>query len=234
MDSNQTENEGEILALINSQNANQNYSLMMTKSYKGLLFHQEIITVAINAHRVVFQSLDRDCCVALEGCVHLHSSFLPKPVKARVRDLSTRRGIFSLSDFAYKPGDWIERVHERVQPKEPTYISLCYREKFMRASMLDISFSGMGLLVSSSDDCELEFEPNSRVCFDFQINPAIRWAKLGGAIHYQQKLSPTISRLGIRLYAKTEQAQQLREYLAERKAEILGELDQAYITANCR
>jgi hypothetical protein len=37
--------------------------------------------------------------------------------------------------------------------------------------------------------------------------------------------------LGIRLYAKLEQARQLDEYLASRKAEILKELDQAYIAA---
>lgn len=160
----------------------------------------------------------------------MHSSFLPKSVKARVRDLSVRKGMFSLSDFAYLPGVWRERFHERVQPKVPTYISLRHREKFIRASMLDISLGGIGLLVSSSDDCELEFEPNSRVCIDFQINPAYRWAKLGGAIHYQQKLSPTVSRLGIRLYAKSEQACQLEDYLALRKAEILAELDQACVT----
>jgi hypothetical protein len=230
MCSEETLTENEILALFDSY-ADQKSSLMMTKSYRGLLFSQEVKTVAVDAHRAVFQALDLDCCAALEGCVHLHSSFLPKPVKARVRDLSVRRGMFSLSDFSYIPGDWRERFHERVQPKDPTYISLCHRREYFRASLLDISFSGMGVLICSSDDCEFEFEPNSSVCIDFQITPALRWTKLGGAIHYQQKLSKTISRLGIRLYAKLEQARQLEKYLADRKAEILEELEQSYDAA---
>ena len=102
----------------------------------------------------------------------------------------------------------------------------------IHASMLDISLSGMGLLVCASDDHELEFHPNSSVCTDFQTSPTFRWAKLGGAVHYQQKLSRSIARLGIRLYPKMEQARQLKTYIANRKAEIMEEIDQAYIDAS--
>ena len=226
----QTATQNEILTLLDSH-ADQKSSLAMTKSYWGMILSQDINTVAVDKHRAVFQALDRDFCAALEGCVHLHSHFLPKPVKARVRDPSVRRGMFTLSDFSYIEGDWKERLHERVQPKEPTYVSLCYRRENIRASLLDISLSGMGVLVCISDDHELEFQPNSSVCTDFQTSPTFRWTKLGGAIHYQQKMSRSIARLGIRLYPKIEQARQLEKYIANRKAEIMEEFDQAYIDA---
>jgi hypothetical protein len=55
---------------------------------------------------------------------------------------------------------------------------------------------------------------------------------LGGAIHYQKQVADSIVRLGIRLYPKVEQVRQLERYIDARKAEILEELDQAYLTAS--
>ena len=226
----QTSSEEEILAIFDSH-TNHETSLVITKSYRGMILRQEIKTVAVEEHRAVFQALDLGVCAVLEGCVHLHSYFLTKPVKARVRDLSARRGMFSLSDFSYIEGTWQERLHERVQPKGPTYVSLRCRRMDFRASMLDISLNGMGVLVCKSEDPELEFQANSSVCTDFQTSPAFKWIKLGGAIHYQQKVSRSTARLGIRLYPKLEQARQLDKYIAKRKTEIMGELERASIAA---
>jgi hypothetical protein len=139
--------------------------------------------------------------------------------------------MFSLSDFSYIEGTWQERLHERVKPKEPTYVSLRYKGMGFRASMLDISLNGMAVLVCKSEDPELEFQANSSVCTDFQTSPAFRWKKLGGAIHYQQKVSRSTARLGIRLYPKLEQARQLDKYIAKRKTEIMEELERASMAA---
>ena len=227
----QQSTQDEILAIFDSH-ADRNSSLLMTKSYRGMILNQEIKTVAVEEHRAVFQALDLDICAALEGSVHLHSNLLSRPVRARVKDLSVRSGMFTLSEFSYTKGEWKERLHERVQPKDPTYVSLCYRRECIRASLLDISLSGMGVLVCSSDDFELEFPPNSSACIDFEASPGFRWTKLGAAIHYQQKLSKTISRLGLRLYPKIEQARQLEKYITNRKAEIMEELDRACLAAS--
>jgi len=227
----QTSTQDEILALFDSL-TNQNSSLMMTKSYQGIILSHEIKAVTINTHRVVFQAFDRDICAALDGCVYLHNESLSRPVKARVKDLSVRSGMFSLSDFSYLEGDWQERLHERVQPKDPTYVSLRYKRMDIRASMLDISINGMGVLVGTADDPKLHFQTNSCVCTDFHTSPTFRWTKLGGAIHYQQKMAQSIVRLGIRLYPKLEQARQLEKYIAKRKDEIMEELDQTFIAAS--
>ena len=179
---------------------------------------------------MVFQALDRDICAALMGWVHLHSPLFSNPVKAQVKDLSLSRGMFSLSDFSYLEGEWKDRMHERVQPKDPTYVSLRFQRMNIRASMLDLSINGMGLLVGNTEDCDMEFEPNSCVQTDFETTPAHRWTKLGGAIHYQLKVARSIVRLGIRLYPKVEQARQLENYIAKRKTEIMEELDQVYLS----
>jgi hypothetical protein len=87
------------------------------------------------------------------------------------------------------------------------------------------------VLVCNADNPELEFLANSCVSTDFQTSSTFRWLKLGGAIHYQKRVSSSIARLGIRLYPKLEQARQLEKYIAKRKSEIMEELDQVSMAA---
>ena len=217
--------QDEIQALFDCQSEGQ-ASLELTTSYRGTILRQQIKPVAFDHQRAVFMALDPCTCAGLEGCVHLHSTCLSKPVTARVKDLSPSSGMFSLSNFSYVEREWKERLHERVQTKEPTYVTMRYKENKYRASLLDISLSGIGLLVGISGDPEVDFHPNCSVCIDLQTSPSYKWEKLGGAIHYQQKTSRLIVRLGIRLYPKPEQAHQLKRYIESRLREIREELDQ--------
>ncbi len=221
-----TSPQEEIQALFDCQEEEQ-ARLELTSSYQGMMLRQEIKPVAIDHQRAVFLALDPCTCGSLEGCVHLHSTCLSKPVRARIKDLSPRSGMFSLTEFSYVEGGWQERLHERVQTKKPAYVTMRYKEDRFRASLLDISLNGMGLLVGISGDPEINFKSNCSVCIDFEAAPGFKWEKLGGAIHYQQKKSRLIVRLGIRLYPKLEQARQLEKYINIRKAEIKQDLDEA-------
>ena len=220
----------EIQALFDCQDQQQT-RLELTSSYQGMVLRQEVKPVAIDQHRAVFLALDPCTCAGLEGCVHLHSTCLSKPVKARVKDLSPRSGMFSLVDFSFADSGWQERLHERVQTKQPTYVTMRYKEDRFRASLLDISVSGMGLLVGISGNPEIKFQPNCSVCIDFEASPGFKWEKLGGAVHYEKKASRLIVRLGIRLYPKLEQARQLERYVKSRLQEIRQELDEASFNA---
>jgi hypothetical protein len=228
---NQAQNQDEILAYFNLL-AEQRTPIQMTKAYRGLIISEQVIPDFVDRSYVTFQAMSREICAILEGCVQLHNPLFSKPVKAHVKDLSNNKAMFALSDFSYLEADWKDRLHERVQPNDPTYVTLNYQSDNFRASMLDVSVNGMGLLVGSSEDSEIEFEPNSCVRTDFETSPGYRWTKLGGAIHYQLKVASSIVRLGIRLYPKIEQARQLEKYVAERKAEIKEELEQAYLNAS--
>ena len=216
----------EIQALFDCQDQEQT-RLELTSSYQGMVLKQEVKPVAIDQGRAVFLAVDPCTCAGLEGCVHLHSTCLSKPVKARVKDLSPHSGMFSLSGFSYVERGWQERLHERVKTKNPTYVTMRYKEDRFRASLLDVSLNGMGLLVGISGDPQINFQPNCSVCVDFETSPGFKWEKLGGAIHYQQKSSRLIVRLGIRLYPKLEQARQMEKYVKLRLGEIKQELDEA-------
>lgn len=227
---NLTSSQDEIIALFDSL-TNQDSCMMMTKAYQGIILRQEVKLIEANNHRAVFQASKRDICPALEGCVHLHCQGLTRPIKARVKDISLSTGMFALSDFSYMESDWQERLYERVRPKFPTYLSLRYMGMDLRASLLDISINGMGVLVGNSYEPKLDFLPNSGICANFQVSPEFRRLKVGGAIHYSKEVSRTIVRLGIRLYPIHEQARLLGKYIAKRKQEIIEELEQNYISA---
>jgi hypothetical protein len=227
----QITSQDEFLAFFDSL-LGQSSSLLISKAYRGITLTRKIKTMMVNQQGVVFKAFDRDICTAIKGRVYLHSQLLIKPVMARVKDQPISKGLFSLFDFSHIQGEWKDRNYERVQPKDPTYISLNHRNMAVRASLLDISLNGMGVLVGSSDDHKLDFQPNNGIRSDFQTSPNFGWTKLGGAIHYQQKVAKSIVRLGIRLYPKVEQHRQLKEYIDNRKAEILDELDQEYLPAS--
>jgi hypothetical protein len=227
----QISTQDEFLTMFDSLSS-QRSPLVLTKAHQGIMLSQEVKPVVVDNHRVVFEVNDPHICAALEGCVQLHCPSFSRPVKARVKDLSINKGMFSLCGFSYMQADWKERLHERVQPEKPTYVTLRYKEMDIRASLVDLSIKGIGLLVGMSDDSEWEFKINCCAVIDFQINPAFRWTKLGGAIHYHQKATESMVRLGIRLYPKEEQARQLEKYIAKRKAEIMEELDQTCLAAS--
>ena len=114
----QTSLQDEIQALFDCQDGEQ-ARLELTSSYQGVVLRQQVQPVALDQQRAVFLALDPCTCAALEGCVHLHSSCLSQPIKARVKDLAPHSGMFSLIDFSYAESGWNERRHERVQTKNP-------------------------------------------------------------------------------------------------------------------
>ncbi|MFL7894229.1 MAG: hypothetical protein AB8I56_19385 [Anaerolineales bacterium] len=223
--------EDEFLSLFDSL-IRQKTPLVITKAHQGIILQHKINTLFVDNQRVVFEIDVPPICAALEGRVQLHCQLFSRPVKARVIDLSLSKGMFSLSGFSYMKKPWTDRLHERVQPSNPIYVCMRYQGKDIRASLSDLSNNGAGLLVGKPESRELRFETNSCVDIDFQISRAYKWEKLGGAIHYQQFVTSSMLRLGIRLYPKLEQSHYLDSYIIERKAEIMDHLEQIYYASS--
>jgi hypothetical protein len=223
--------EEEFLNLFDSL-IRQKSPLVITKAHQGIILQHKVNTLFVDNHQVVFEIDAPPICAALEGRVQLHCQLFSRPVNARVIDLSLSKGMFSLSGFSYMKKPWTDRLHERVQPGDPIYVCMHYQGKDIRASLSDLSINGAGLLVGKPENCKLRFETNSCVDIDFQIKPAYRWEKLGGAIHYQQLVTGSMLRLGIRLYPKVEQSHYLDSYIIDREAEIMDHLEQIYYASS--
>lgn len=203
-------------------------ALELTKTFRGLVLQQDVKVIEVNPDEVAFQISNLEMSPALEGEVYLHSQYFPKPVMAQFKSLDFRNCRLVLSDFAYVDSELKKRQHERVRPKQPTYVNLHWKRKAQRACMENISVNGIGLLAFKVFENGMNFQPGSRVELEFQLSPGGIDMALKGAIIYINSIDRYLTTIGIRLYPTGLESRLLREYITPRKQEILGELNQAY------
>jgi len=206
----------------------QNAALGLTKTFRGMVFQQDVSILEVNPDGATFRATNIDMCAALEGDVYLHSRLFPKPVMAQLKSLNIHKGMFILSGFAYADVEWKDRQYERVQPQHPTYVTLNWRRKTFRACIENISVNGMGVLAYKLLEKGMKIQPGSNVQLEFQLSPAHEFTDLKGTIVYINTIGRFSSTIGIRLFPKAKEARSLEKFIAQRKQEILVELHQAF------
>jgi len=205
--------------------------IILTRTYKGITLHQDIRVLAVQADRVVCQATDLRKCAGLKGTILLHGQRFIRPVMARLTDFNLVTGTFHLDNLAYVDSDWKERSHERVQPKNPTYLNVRCHHKIFRAYLENISLIGVGLLAEKRLDEEMHVRPCTNVLLDFQLEPRLAWSTLKGRVVSKKSIGNQLTRLGIQIYPTLRDSKLLWEYIARREDEILRELNQAYLEA---
>jgi len=206
----------------------QNVSVELTKSFRGIVVRQDVNILEVNPEEATFRAPHIEKCPALEGDVYLHSRLFPKPVMAQLKSLNLSKGMLVLSDFTYVDAEWKKRQHERVQPKQPTYVNLHWKGDVVRTCLENISVDGMGLLAYKLIEKGMEIQPGSNVQLDFRLPPDHQYTALKGTIVYLNPIGRFLARIGIRLFPKAKETRLLEKYIAQRKQEILVELDRAY------
>jgi hypothetical protein len=206
----------------------QNAVLELTKSFKGMLVHEDVSILEVNADGAAFRPANIEMYAALEHEVYLHSQMLPKPVVACIKSINLNQDKIVLADFAYTDVEWKKRQHERVQPKHPTYVNLHWKGKLIRPYLENISAGGMGILAFNLYEAGIRIEPGSNVHFDFTISPDCSFTGLKGIVIYINGASSSSVKIGIKLFPKVHEARLLTEFVAKRKQEIFEELTQAY------
>src|SRR4030067_1922284 len=227
MSSNFAPTDDDVLTIIRSL-GRQNVTLQLTKSFKGMVLNQDINILEVNLDCATFQTTRIEMCAALEGNLFLHNQLFPKPLVARLKKLNTCKGIFVLSGFAYIDTEWKERQYERVRPPRTVYVTLHWWGKSYRASLENISINGMGLLAYKLFESRMKIQPGSNTQLEFQLSPEYKYMALKGRIIYSRTINSLFVKLGIQLYPKAREARLLKKYIAQRKYEIMEELDQAF------
>jgi len=205
----------------------QNAALELTKSYRGLVLQQDVSILEVNPNDVTFRTTDIEMSAVLEGDVYLHNQLFPKPVMAQFKNLDLRKGTLVLSGFAYIDNEWKNRQHERVRPKHPTYVTLHWKKKAVRAYMENISVNGMRILGCKIFESGMRIQPGSTVHLDFQLSPGHNYTAIKGTIIYLNAIG-RYTTIGIRLFPTAKVSRLLEKHIAPRKQEILEELKQAY------
>ena len=206
----------------------QNAALELTKSFRGIVVQQEVNILEVNQEEATFRVTNTEMCTALEGDVYLHSQLFPRPVLAHLKSLNMSNGMFVLSGFAYSDAEWKKRRYERVRPKHPTYVTVRWKGKVVRACIENISANGIGLLAYKLSERGMKIQPGSNIQLDFQLSPDHQYTALKGSVVYLNKIGRFSATIGIQLYPNAKEARLLEKYIAYRKQEILAELNQAY------
>ena len=206
----------------------QDAAIELKKSFRGLLLQQEVRVLEVSPEEAAFLLTDIEMSAALEGSVFLHSQLFPKPVKAHVKSLDIEKCILVLSGFVYVDIELNKRQHERVWPKQSTYLTLHCRGKAHRACIDNISASGIGIFAFKIFERGMKIRPGSKIQLEFRLSPDHKNMVLNGKIVYINTINRYSTTMGIRLFPKARESRLLSEYIAPRKQEILEELSQAY------
>jgi hypothetical protein len=220
----------DLLSLLHSLSLG-NTVMRLTRSFRGLLISQDVYLVSVGSGGATFQASDSRLCATPEGLVNLHSRLFPRPLVARMTEADVRQGTFVLSDIAYIGSQWIERRSERVTPKGPAHVTMLWRRKAIRASLEDLSVKGMGLLAYKLLERGTHLQPGSHVLLDFELPNDYGWTAMRGIVVYVNQCSSSLVRIGLRLQPNDRDARSLESYVAQRKLEIVDELEQAYFKA---
>jgi hypothetical protein len=207
----------------------QSTAIKMIQQFRGILLDQEVSILDVCPDSAVFQATNLKMCAVLEGLAYLRNRKFPRPLAGRVVDMSVRRGMIILSEFAFAETEWKERRQERVCQKNPTYVSLRCKRRVFRVPLENISVNGMGVLAYKIFERGATLEPGSMVRLDFRLSSGYNWADIRGKIIHLQSIDNSMARIGIRLYPNEKEARSLARYVALRKREIMEEMNRAYM-----
>lgn len=209
----------------------QNPVFTLTRSFRGMLFKQNTRIREIQENSATLEVSDARAFAIPGERLYLHNRVFTTPVRARLLDHDFNRGLLILADFENMENEWKERHSERVQPKDPIYITLRHNHKLGQAFIDDISMDGIGLLISDRLQNELDIQAGGKVNMDLVLPPSYRFFTLKGTVLNLHHMNGCLVRLGIRVYPEWMETGLLEKYVSHRRAEILRELDQAVADA---
>jgi hypothetical protein len=201
-------------------------TMTLTKQFKGLELSQPVRLLEARPDCAVLQATDKTLVPLLDGAVFLRSKAFSTSIVGQVKNMNYVDGVFHLSDFSIQ--DWKERSSERVQPKDPVYVTLHWRNKEARVCMEDISAIGMGVFAGSEVGRLIHIQPGLGVRLEFDLVET-PFENLEGRILYRQRVGQYVDKLGLRLFPNTKQRRCLDEYIKQRRREILDEIGEIYL-----
>ena len=227
MTSNSLPAAGDVLSAIKDL-SHQDTAIELSKTFRGLVLQQDVKILEVNPHEAAFEITSPEMSPALEGEIYLNSQLLPKPVMARFKSLDLRNCRLVLSHFAYVDSELKNRQHERVRPKQPTYVTLHWKRREHRACVENLSINGMGILAFKMFERGMRIQPGSKVQLEFQLSRNQVNMALKGMIIYINNIDQYLTTIGIQLFPTGVEARLLKEYITPRKQEIFEELNKAY------
>jgi len=203
----------------------QQTPITLTAGYKGLLFDERINPLKVGPDQITFSLPRPHVRLILCEPLHLHSRALPESVHANIASINLDASEMTLNNFRFSGLPWRDRYEQRVQPASPLTGMLTFDHRIVRASLLDLSVHGVGVMIEREPDSMPDPKVKSSVDVNIQLDSQTRLS-MPGETAYIRKGGTLLLNLGLRLSPTTYQESILESFVARRKVQIMCELQQ--------
>lgn len=203
----------------------QRIPLAVTSTYKGMFFEEKVAPLKVGPDHIVFKAPKPQICLSLRDQVWLHSQVLPESVRAMLQTEYDGGGEITLTNFSYTGAYWRDRLEQRIEPGNPVRAMLTVANQSYPANLTNLSLHGAGLLVYLGDSTDPNLVARSPIEVCFTLSGHIDFHILGTIASCRQ-MGYSVIQVGVRLQPTLNQAAWLENYIANRKIDILRELDE--------
>lgn len=191
---------------------------------KGLLIKENIEICDFSRDRLEARStnISRFCTGLFNYPVFVKTN--DKSLMCHLSDLMVYTGRLTLSDFRFMDQVWIERQYDRVQPKQPTFVSVKKDKAKTTASLFDLSQTGMSILIDKS--CVPDLSMMLGIEYQVQVNfsPKDTPCFCKGRVVQVRPIANNLIKIGMDISSQKKDEKKIAQYLFDRKREILDEL----------
>lgn len=202
---------------------NCNIPLTMVSTYKGMTLTQDIFLLNVLPGSLIMQAPQDRLLMGSTSSIYLYSQALPETYRAQVKEV--KEGKMVLSNLTATGRAWTERASERVQPRFPLYADVHMKKISIRASIEDLSITGMRLSAYKLFEKGLSFHTDAIGWLRFRLPDDLLEMNMKIKVVYSRSIGKMV-KSGVRIFPSPSQTDRLQRYIDARKEEILRELDQ--------
>jgi len=193
---------------------------------KGLLLGESVVICDSSPDQVEAQcsNISHFCTGDFNYPLFIRLSHSNKALSCRLSDIFVYSGKLVLNDFRLMDQSWIDRQSDRVQPKQPIFVSLVNGKKIAKANLFDLSISGMCILVEKIRVEDIDMSPGSKHQFLLTLPTSKISCKITGQVMQCKSIGNNLLRVGMDITMGNKDRAIVAYYLSERRREILDEL----------
>lgn len=193
---------------------------------KGLLLKESVVVCdtspgQIEAHT---SNISHFCTGSYDYPLFLKLNRTKNALACRLSDIVVYTGKLVMKDFQMMEEVWVNRECERVQPKDPTFVSVIMGKQKFNANLFDLSLTGMCILTDKKNFKEPRKLYDKKLMVLLQLPNSRLTCKIKGIVVKVRPVSESLLRIGMNIDMLKKDNQIVSHYLSERKREILDEL----------
>lgn len=193
---------------------------------KGLLVRESVVLSDCSPGQVEAQcsNISHFCTGSFDTPLFIKLHRSNKALTCRLNDMAVYSGKLILSDFHVMDRTWMDRECDRVQPRQPIFVSVINGRQKLRANLFDLSLTGMGILIDQKGIIGQKDQPGSKLMILLRLPNDDTLCKIEGVVRQSRKMPHNLIRLGMDISMSKREQNIVAHYLTERKREILDEL----------